>query len=228
MKAASDVRSVRQLAVSLRDARVVKGMTQAELAEMAGVSRPWISQFEQGKLRNASIDRIFTLCRILGVTPSVSYDVPDDMMTAAHDSVPNAEADRLHAGDDVSDDDVFERRSGIDSHAVDDSASTPVTERCDSLSFPLAEMKTLMSDANWQENLKKISEMSFPAIDLQSVSQMLQQWENAGSLFGDSYIQALRNLDLSNIAQMDISANHQRDIPESGNGGGELNQNLRF
>ncbi|MEO2385312.1 helix-turn-helix transcriptional regulator, partial [Bifidobacterium longum] len=44
----------------------MKGLTQADLSERTGLSRPWINQFEQGKIENASIGRILTLCNALG------------------------------------------------------------------------------------------------------------------------------------------------------------------
>ncbi|RSX51771.1 transcriptional regulator, XRE family [Bifidobacterium goeldii] len=83
----SDIQSVRQLAVGLRDARIAAGLTQAELADQTGLSRPWINQFEQGKNTNASVGRILKLCRVLNVSCTISYNVPssaesrDDMAT---------------------------------------------------------------------------------------------------------------------------------------------------
>ncbi|KAB7787388.1 helix-turn-helix transcriptional regulator [Bifidobacterium cebidarum] len=76
MRISSSIRSMRQISTSLRDARIVKGLTQAELAELTGLTRPWINQFEQGKIMNASFSRILLMCRVLEVTFTVSYDVP--------------------------------------------------------------------------------------------------------------------------------------------------------
>lgn len=73
----SEIQSIRQLTVALRDARVMQKLTQEELAQRTGLTRPWISQFEQGKIMNASISRILLLCRELGVTFTVSYNVPE-------------------------------------------------------------------------------------------------------------------------------------------------------
>lgn len=78
MGISSNVRSIRQLTVALRDARVTKRITQAELAERTGLTRPWISQFEQGRINNASISRILLLCRELEVNLTVSYGTPAD------------------------------------------------------------------------------------------------------------------------------------------------------
>lgn len=78
MGISSNIRSIRQLTVALRDARVTKRITQAELAERTGLTRPWISQFEQGRINNASISRILLLCRELEVNLTVSYGTPAD------------------------------------------------------------------------------------------------------------------------------------------------------
>ncbi len=43
------VRSIRDLAAAVRGRRKDLGLTQAELAERAGVSRKWIYEFEAGK-----------------------------------------------------------------------------------------------------------------------------------------------------------------------------------
>ena len=76
MKASSIIRSPRQLAISLRDARIAKGLTQTALAQQTGLGRPWINQLEQGKIENASLSRILALCNALEVTFTVSYEVP--------------------------------------------------------------------------------------------------------------------------------------------------------
>ena len=43
------VRSIRDIAVAARGRRQELGLSQAELARRAGVSRKWISEFEMGK-----------------------------------------------------------------------------------------------------------------------------------------------------------------------------------
>ena len=208
MKITSDIRSVRQLSVSLRDARTARGITQAELAEKAGVSRPWINQFEQGKLRNASINRIFTLCRILGVTPSVSYDVPDEMITDTYDPSSQNQIAEKQNRDDTS--------AEIESSVVDETTAQQSTKKDNMPPFPSYETKGLLSSANWQETLKEISRIIPPTIDSKSISHLVQQWGDAKSLFGESYIRALNNLDLSRIAMAGISASPQEDDPMSG------------
>jgi len=46
---AMSVRSIRDMAVAVRGRRHDLGLSQAELARRAGVSRKWISEFEAGK-----------------------------------------------------------------------------------------------------------------------------------------------------------------------------------
>lgn len=45
------ITTLRQLATIIRSERTRAGLSQAQLAERAGVSRWWISQFESGKAR---------------------------------------------------------------------------------------------------------------------------------------------------------------------------------
>jgi HTH-type transcriptional regulator/antitoxin HipB len=43
------IESIRQFAATLRGRRIALGLTQAEVAERAGVSRDWVNTFEAGK-----------------------------------------------------------------------------------------------------------------------------------------------------------------------------------
>lgn len=70
----STVWSKRQLAVVVRDARIARGLTQAELAQRVGVSRPWISRFESGHVENAGVERIMKLFEVLDMRMEVSYE----------------------------------------------------------------------------------------------------------------------------------------------------------
>lgn len=65
--------SVGDLANVIRDARQTRSMTQSELAHRAHVSRPWISQFEKGKIPNPTLDRILRICDILDVRLEAGY-----------------------------------------------------------------------------------------------------------------------------------------------------------
>lgn len=70
----STIWSKSQLAVTVRDARIARGLTQAELAQRVGVSRPWISRFESGHVENAGFERIMKLFEVLDMRMEVSYE----------------------------------------------------------------------------------------------------------------------------------------------------------
>ena len=69
----STIWSKSQLAVAVRDARIARGLTQAELAQRVGVSRPWISRFESGHVENAGFERIMKLFEVLDMRMEASY-----------------------------------------------------------------------------------------------------------------------------------------------------------
>lgn len=70
----STIWSKSQLAVAVSDARIARGLTQAELAQRVGVSRPWISRFESGHVENAGFERIMKLFEVLDMRMEVSYE----------------------------------------------------------------------------------------------------------------------------------------------------------
>jgi transcriptional regulator with XRE-family HTH domain len=53
---------------NVRRLRLERGLSQAELAELAGIHRAYLSTVENGK-RNVSIDNISRLARALSVEP---------------------------------------------------------------------------------------------------------------------------------------------------------------
>lgn len=57
----------------LRAIRSLRGMTQAQLAEAAGVSPTAITEYEKGK-RDLRADTIRKLCEALGVTVTYTVD----------------------------------------------------------------------------------------------------------------------------------------------------------
>lgn len=90
MKFSTNPQSVGQVVASLRDARRAQHITQAELAEATGLTRPWISQFEQGKIPNAGLSRILAICHALNVNLTLSYDAEaDDSGESMKGSQPN-------------------------------------------------------------------------------------------------------------------------------------------
>jgi HTH-type transcriptional regulator/antitoxin HipB len=66
------VRSIRDLAAVVRGRRRDLGLSQAELALRAGVSRKWIYQFEAGK-PTAELRLILRVLDALGLALDVSY-----------------------------------------------------------------------------------------------------------------------------------------------------------
>jgi HTH-type transcriptional regulator / antitoxin HipB len=67
------VRSIRDVAAAVRGRRRDLGLSQAELAARAGVSRKWIYQFEAGK-PTAELGLILRVLDALGVVLDVTYD----------------------------------------------------------------------------------------------------------------------------------------------------------
>jgi HTH-type transcriptional regulator / antitoxin HipB len=67
------VRSIRDLAAVVRGRRRDLGLSQAELAARAGVSRKWIYQFEAGK-PTAELGLILRVLDALGLVLDVTYD----------------------------------------------------------------------------------------------------------------------------------------------------------
>jgi len=67
------VRSIRDLAAVARGRRRDLGLSQAELAARAGVSRKWIYQFEAGK-PTAELRLILGVLDTLGLVLDVTYD----------------------------------------------------------------------------------------------------------------------------------------------------------
>lgn len=61
----------------IRDARVAKGLTQEQLAELAGVSPSYISVVERG-IKSPQLDTFVPLCNALGVSAdTLLVDVVD-------------------------------------------------------------------------------------------------------------------------------------------------------
>jgi HTH-type transcriptional regulator/antitoxin HipB len=67
------VRSIRDLAAVVRGRRRDIGLSQAELAARAGVSRKWIYQFEAGK-PTAELGLILRVLDALGLVLDVTHD----------------------------------------------------------------------------------------------------------------------------------------------------------
>jgi y4mF family transcriptional regulator len=66
------IKSIRNLAAAVRGRRRDLGLTQAELAELAGVSRKWVYEFEAGK-PSAELRLILRVLDALGLTLELGY-----------------------------------------------------------------------------------------------------------------------------------------------------------
>jgi HTH-type transcriptional regulator/antitoxin HipB len=67
------VRSIRDLAATVRGRRMDLAISQAELAARAGVSRKWVYEFEAGK-PTAELRLILRVLDALGLVLDVTYD----------------------------------------------------------------------------------------------------------------------------------------------------------
>lgn len=70
----------RRLGRALREERRKRGLTQAGLADRAGVSRGWLIKFEQGH-HSAEADSIFRVIAALGLTMTLT----EQIQPPAHD-----------------------------------------------------------------------------------------------------------------------------------------------
>ncbi len=64
------------LGVALRNARRAEGITQAELAQLVGVSRPWLSSFEVGRITSVRLDTVMRIIAALDVSVTLSRPAP--------------------------------------------------------------------------------------------------------------------------------------------------------
>ena len=71
------IANAQQLGALLRQARKDRGMTQAELAAAAGVSRQWVIAAEAGA-PTARLDLTLDVLRAAGLVVDVAPDEPDD------------------------------------------------------------------------------------------------------------------------------------------------------
>jgi transcriptional regulator with XRE-family HTH domain len=71
---AGEVRNDIELGAAVRGARVRAGLTQAELAELAHVSRAFIIKLETGQGPRSELMRVFRVIRALGLVITVGPD----------------------------------------------------------------------------------------------------------------------------------------------------------
>ena len=65
------LRSSRAFGAAVKAARTQQGLTQAEVAQRAGVGRPWLSELESGK-RTAELGRALSVVDALGLAVSLT------------------------------------------------------------------------------------------------------------------------------------------------------------
>lgn len=62
--------------MTLREARVKRGLTQEELADQSGIEQATISNLETGRVQSPAWDTVAKLCRVLKVKPEDVFPVP--------------------------------------------------------------------------------------------------------------------------------------------------------
>ncbi len=87
-----EIAEPRRLGRALREERRKHRLTQAELADRAGVSRGWLVRFEQGH-GSAEIDTIFRVLTALGLVMTLT-----ERTTTAADAEAQAAFERMFDG----------------------------------------------------------------------------------------------------------------------------------
>lgn len=70
------VRDASTLGAAVRDARVLAGISQAELAADATVGRQWLVAFEAGDKLSAPFDMVMRVLRVLGLDVTLDPSIP--------------------------------------------------------------------------------------------------------------------------------------------------------
>ncbi len=70
------VRDASELGAAVRDARVLAGISQAELAADARVGRQWLVAFESGDKLSAPFDMVMRVLRVLGLDVTLDPSIP--------------------------------------------------------------------------------------------------------------------------------------------------------
>lgn len=98
------VMTLREIALAVRNRRTEVGLTQAELAKAAGVSRKWIYEFEGGK-STAELGLVLRVLDVLGLSVELSGEVsagqkkaPAELMAALEESLIRARTPRTFDG----------------------------------------------------------------------------------------------------------------------------------
>lgn len=71
-----EMRNVRDVGLTIRDARRTAGLTQLELSKRAHVSRRWLIGVETGAIKGPDATKLFDVVRALGLTFSIGPPQP--------------------------------------------------------------------------------------------------------------------------------------------------------
>jgi len=75
-----------EIGATLRSARQARGLTQDELARLAGIGRTSLSQLENGSIGEIGIRKILRVCAVLGLelqaVPERGLPTLDDLLAA--------------------------------------------------------------------------------------------------------------------------------------------------
>lgn len=71
------VRSAEDFGRGIAEVRRARGLTQSQLADQGGLSRPWLAKLEAGR-STPVLEHLLRLTRRLGVTITLTYDGDDD------------------------------------------------------------------------------------------------------------------------------------------------------
>jgi HTH-type transcriptional regulator/antitoxin HipB len=82
-----NIHSARELGALIRSRRQQRAWTQADLAEKAGVSALWVSQFERGKA-TAQFGLILQTLKILGLALSIDDSGEKEKRPAGGEATP--------------------------------------------------------------------------------------------------------------------------------------------
>jgi transcriptional regulator with XRE-family HTH domain len=62
--------------INLRSIRETRGLSQVQLAEMAGVTQGTVSKIERGQM-NVTLDKVIAIAHALNVHPATLFDLPE-------------------------------------------------------------------------------------------------------------------------------------------------------
>jgi len=73
-----NARSIPRLATTVATLRLERGLTQARLAEQAGVSRQWLNALENGRTQGLEVGRLMRVLDVLDASLMIRDEADDD------------------------------------------------------------------------------------------------------------------------------------------------------